>query len=144
MTGLSCRWFRFSLRTMLVLVTLVAIATVTTVQWRKRREVFEDLAVRHEAKLELVPEFRNILTGNGAPSDDTKKLDRYFHEVVAYHTRLAEKYRRATTFPFWPVEEDPPNPEVPDDLNYNRALIEHIFNYPRTAKSAPASTSPPR
>lgn len=91
---------RYSLRTLLVLVTLLAVAA-GSLALKMRSDRLYDTYVSHKTTAE---EYVCILPPVYVPGED---------EWREYHKVMAEKYLRASRRPWLPVEPDPPAPPDP-------------------------------
>ena len=101
---------RFSLRTLLLAVTVVAVGCGAWVwanaKLEARRSRFELLMYYH---------FSKIIAGTRC-SGPKSYCDEYFekyHAFTDYHSKMGEKYEAAYYKPWMPVATDPPEPESP-------------------------------
>jgi hypothetical protein len=103
--------FSFSLRSLLVLITLLCIAGGVGTIWRKRSLAFMDRS-RHHA--EIARRFANSAWGISRFSGFSEEANaeaQPLWEAHARHQALADHYRRASWFPFFPLEELELSPE---------------------------------
>jgi hypothetical protein len=108
------RWFRFGLRTMLVLVTVVCISLSGWI-WTKnlvesRGREFDLLEGLHWAAKKRSSPF---WLPDNTPNEDVHRYEKYVKEYRAYHSELHEKYSNASRYPWLPVEPDGPEPQPP-------------------------------
>jgi hypothetical protein len=80
---------RFTVRTLMIAVAIVAVAAAIAVGLRRRSQRFMRLAYDHEDMSYTRP---------GDP-------------VASYHDRLSWKYQQAARYPWLSVPPDPPEPE---------------------------------
>ena len=88
---------RFRLRTLMIAVAVAGLVFGGS-RMRQRQERFEQLAADHAAESRR---YRLPFARVGGP---------YLSPMADWHWKMAEKYRRATRYPFLPVEPDPPSP----------------------------------
>lgn len=101
---------RYSLRVLLVVVTLVAIGCWLFVRSREfqRRADFhaeESMVVRWNA----VSEYAETLWQPHEKAE-REQIHQGGVDLSEYHLQLSKKYRRAAKYPWLPVEADPPPP----------------------------------
>ena len=107
MTAPKRRWFRFSLRTLFVALTLVGIVVFAVGLWRRaeyRRE-------RSQLHLTQAAMFQDVVSGlERLPARNAKQEDllRQFRAKVNYHAALSSKFEDAARRPWAPVEEELP------------------------------------
>jgi hypothetical protein len=121
------RWYRFSLRTMLVLVTVVAVVLTGVMQTRSwladRKERFRKLYSTHRTAFDRNTDISALRMRHNLDYEPMIRARVEWADALAkHHDKLYEKYHYAYEHPWMPVEPDPPEP---------------MF-------SPPASTSPPR
>ena len=86
---------RLSLRLAMLLVAVVALGCAGWRLW-ERSHAFEWIATEHEVMSDLCRHGRGL----GARA----------LRLAAYHDALKTKYERAASYPWLPVEPDPPEP----------------------------------
>ena len=108
---------RYTLRSMLVAVAVVAMTLGVSVELGRRRMRFSRLAAYHRARIvapsQYVDKNRRIVRWVGRDSrffEERPRLD-YWHE------ELAMKYDAAASRPWYPVEPDPPPPRPGEPLS---------------------------
>jgi hypothetical protein len=114
---LSIHRFRWRIRTLMVLVAVVAGATAFC-EMRRRERAYRDRAWYHlAASHQLARDSRWHLCTFGLPERQAEAIrSRESAERTAlstaaeYHRRLRAKYERAAQRPWLPVEPDPPPP----------------------------------
>jgi hypothetical protein len=111
---MSRRWFQFRLRTLLIAMTLVAVAIVLV----QRSQRFRETARRHAIGVSMASsaaesvEVFHLRYGFqdrvSPPAPESVRKAEEWRELAAYHQRLQAKYERAAWLPFLPVAPDPP------------------------------------
>jgi hypothetical protein len=101
-------------RRWMIVVTVTALVT-TRVEMHRRQNEFQRLAAYHKKERSL------IFAGRGRKSGDIEiwlRLDPSKRSwrpssvwEAAYHSRMREKYERASRCPWLPVAPDPPPPK---------------------------------
>ena len=95
------RWFQFSLRAMLIVMTLVTIP-LGRVAYLRQMALFHDRAqARHLG--EWRQEYASYEKGLSSAAEEARKRELYFH-----HKTLAAQYRKAIYRPWTVVTEAPP------------------------------------
>jgi hypothetical protein len=107
---------RFRLRTMMILVAVVGVIAGIGIVGERRRARFSELADQHRLQVVNVLEGPTDYDGEFRGDPDVLNLEmRPVTGVVRlrdlWHMAMARKYRRATRYPWLPVEPDPPEPE---------------------------------
>jgi hypothetical protein len=100
---------RFTIRWMLLAVAGAGIVLGASVELRRRHDRFLRLAKHHEASSRITW-VRGIHTYS-ATNDLGEDVMRWSSAKIEWHRRLGERYRRAASSPWLPVEPDPPEPE---------------------------------
>jgi hypothetical protein len=95
------RWFQFSLRAMLMVMTLVAIP-LGRVAYLRQMAVFHD-GERARCLVVWRQEYELFDKGSGSAASEAQKREVYFH-----HKTLADQYRKAAYRPWTVVNEVPP------------------------------------
>jgi tetratricopeptide (TPR) repeat protein len=109
---------RFTMRRMMIAVALVSIVLAGCLEWirlSRRRDVFNEIAAAHlqeeEFRLRSVrfvkEEVLSVLNASGIEEMMRREAD-----AAAYHASMKQKYIRAANRPWWPVEPDPPPPDL--------------------------------
>ncbi len=116
------RWprVRFRVRSMMVVVAIVALSMWARFQVEARRNHFSQLVRSFFEKRVAASAFAYSGPG-GAVMERLAKADGERRaEASAYYTGLIQKYERATRYPWLPVAPDPPKPRGIDD---NRIIV---------------------
>jgi hypothetical protein len=98
---LKRRWFQFSLRAMLMVMTLVAIPLGRVAYLRQMAAFHDAEQARHLG--EWRQEYASYEKGLGSAAEEARRRERYFH-----HKTLAAQYRKATYRPWTVVNEARP------------------------------------
>ena len=101
---------RFRLRSMMILVAVLALSLSAAVLWR-RREHYRRLAEAYALTEMVLRVDSNMARGSAAFPllDLSESMDRNARQAD-YYARLRRKYERAARRPWLPVEADPPEP----------------------------------
>jgi hypothetical protein len=107
---------RFTLRRMMVVVAILAMAFAIPDAIERRRSHFRDLASIHTAKAESYgrqsgPSSVIIYRSAKPPGPAEEARSRRKYAMIFYHSGLESKYRAAATRPWLPVFPDPPEPK---------------------------------
>ncbi len=102
---------RFRLRTMMILVAVLALSLSAAVLWL-RREQYRRLAEVYSLTEKVLRVDSHMARGTAAFPllDLSDSMDRNARQAD-YYARLRRKYERAATRPWLPVAPDPPPPE---------------------------------
>jgi hypothetical protein len=113
MTAPKRRWFRFSLRGLLLAVAIVAVI-VTRVGLRWQRSAIHAALAHNYAVIAACAQNNQALPNfpfDSFPSAQNKMAQTQYTALYQYHQELSEKYQRATWRPWVILESDPPPPE---------------------------------
>ncbi len=127
---------RFTLWQLMAMVAVVAIILGVALEMGRRRARFSRLAAFHRSKIiapsRHVDRNRRIvrwIDHRGGMFEERPRLD-YWHE------ELAHKYVVAASFPWYPVDPDPPEPRPGEPLS---AMNKKMWPDPFAPAGAPAS-----
>ena len=112
------RWFRFSLRTIFVVVSVTALGLV---QWR-RTESLRHSSAEHIRKANIFGRVLPSLAAHVRPRGTNQRLANYWLSMQRYHEHLARKSERMIWQPWVGIEEDPPMPVAPNFAGHRRRL----------------------
>jgi hypothetical protein len=99
---------RFTIRWLMVAVTIVGSVSATFVGLGKRADRFRALAKYHG---EQVLDLETVADGRFRVVGHTRDGEPVVQTTVCRHAELAQKYERAARYPWLPVAPDPPAPE---------------------------------
>src|SRR5437763_13286762 len=104
-----------------MLMALIAVAAVGAFavqvkrRWASYRERATDHATAEAQYRRWVDKFRRRLEDRPREATDSDSENRgrlsYFDQWASYHAALRRKYEHAASYPWLPVEPDPPPPE---------------------------------
>jgi len=102
--------FSFSLRTLLIAITLIAVGIV----WGQRTRKFEQRRAQHAAAAQRYADVAWGIQRFSGFSDQANEEAKPFWDQHWYHANLAAQYRRAAWIGFVPApsEGKPPNEEL--------------------------------
>ncbi len=104
---------RFRLRTMMMMVVVVALGLASAATMVRRSRQFEQMAIEHAkaAQSGADPTWGYNRFGR-EPGDRSYGMAAHHWAVYTRHEDLAAKYHRASAHPWWPVADDPPEPQT--------------------------------
>jgi hypothetical protein len=115
---------RFTVRRMMVAVAIMAVFFGAADGLRRRRESFGQQAKRFARKAS--DEYNaSMSVGRHAtfgPSPLEMRISQAHYQLADHYSALKEKYERAASAPWLPVEPDPAAPDWPNDLLDFRSL----------------------
>ena len=104
------RRIHFSLRTMLVLVTLLCIS-LSGWQWLVTRSArFEEVCSKHWF---LARKAQTVVIQNQANNGTSEEFMSRVYSHRDYHMKMYKKYYHASLYPWESLSEDPPEPQYP-------------------------------
>jgi hypothetical protein len=111
---------RFRVRSMMVVVAIVALSMWAKFQVEARRTYFSQLVRQYDDQRYVASAFAYSGPG-GAIMDERMKADAVRRATAsAYYSDLIRKYERAARYPWLPVAPDPPKPSGIDE---NRIIV---------------------
>jgi hypothetical protein len=112
---------RFKVRSLMVVVAIVALSIWARFQIDARRSDFSELVRYYDDKRMVASAFAYSGPG-GAVMERMMKADEARRaRASAYYSGLIQKYERAVRYPWLPVAADPPKPKGIDD---NQIIVE--------------------
>jgi hypothetical protein len=106
---------RFTVRSLMVVVAVVALSIWAKLQLDARSTYFRQLVARYYDKRYAAAAFGYSGPG-GAIMEARLKADEVRRaKASAYYSNLIQKYERAARYPWLPVASDPPKPDGIDD-----------------------------
>jgi hypothetical protein len=99
---------RFTIRWMMLVVAGAGTIFGVSVESQRRRDRFLRLAEHHEASSRIT--WACGIRSFSATNDLCEDVRGWSSARIGWHSRLGEKYRRAASSPWMPVEPDPPQP----------------------------------
>ncbi len=112
---------RFKMRSMMVIVAVVALSIWAKFQVNARRTYFSQLVTHYYEKKYAFSTFAYSGPGGAIMKERLKADEVRRAKASVYYSNLIEKYERASRYPWLPVDPDPPKPEGIDD---NRIIVE--------------------
>jgi len=106
---------RFKVRSMMVVVAIVALSIWATFQIDARRTHFSHLVQGYYERRLAASAFAYSGPGGAVMERLMKAEEARRAEASAYYTGLIQKYERAARYPWLPVAPDAPNPKGIDD-----------------------------
>jgi len=111
------RWFRWRIRTLMVIVAVVAVSAAFE-EIRRRGQGYRLRAQYHlAASQQLDRDGRRFVCGYGLTDERLEVIEvrrnaewRVIQDAVGYHSRLHATYQLAAERPWLPVDSDPPPP----------------------------------
>ena len=91
-------WFRFSLRMLFVVVTVVAVGAFL---WQRSR-YFDEQAHHHLRSIRLIKGKSISIQGDAAFAAYCERME----QSIGYHRTMMERYRRAARFPWLSVAKE--------------------------------------
>jgi hypothetical protein len=98
---------QFTIRWVMVAVARAATILGAAVELQRRHDRFLRLAEHHEASSSITYACGNRPSRTNGLGEDVR---RWPNGRIEWHRRLGEKYRRAASRPWLPVDPDPPQP----------------------------------
>ena len=111
---------RFTVRSMMVVVAIVALSMWAKFQVEARRTYFSQVVRQYYEKGMVASAFAYSDPG-GATMEERMKADAVRRaKASAYYSELIQKYEHAARCPWLPVAPDPPEPKK---INDNRIIV---------------------
>jgi hypothetical protein len=98
----------------MLFVAVTAVLLAVAALLGRRRNEYLRLVAYHAERWKLPPGGGSVF-GNMILGQDPKTGKRIYKslEELDYHARMIRKYQHAASYPWLPVEPDPPEPEFP-------------------------------
>lgn len=106
---------RFTVRSMMVVVVIVAVSIWAKFRVDSRRTHFIQLVRHYHEKRFAASAFSYSGPGRAIMEERMKADESRRVNASAYYSDLIRKYERAARYPWLPVASDPPKPEGIDD-----------------------------
>jgi len=115
---------RFTVRRIMVAVAIMAVFFGAADGLRRRRGSFGQQARKWQrmASAEYIASLSVVQHTTFGPSPLELRISEAHYQLADHYWALKEKYERAASAPWIPVEPDPPAPEWPSDLREFRNL----------------------
>jgi hypothetical protein len=106
------KWPRFRLRSLMLLVVVIALIFGSVALLMRRSRSFHKLAMEHAQEAKGAADAAWGLARMGPQTKESKAVATHYWAVYSHHKNLGEKYGRATVQPWWPVAADPQLPSL--------------------------------